>query len=296
MSDGDDNGRNVSARTPKPGQFQKGKSGNPRGRPKKVTPAPFPFLPARHPTREILRREAARQITVTDATGRHDVSTTAAVLRALALGALRGGVLAQRTYLEYQQREDDRYHGERKERFEFWQTYQERQRAHIAAALKAGGPVPEIIPHPDDIVLDYHSLDVTFLGAMDEDGRAREKKTEAFQELAFEMSHYLDEGHQPGRKDDDDYQLGAFMLLHISARITLPPRLRQFPTDEDCDAIRERASRGKKAWGDDLERRCREAGIPFIRWRRNLRMRTISHTRLQKQWANALAKAGLARP
>ena len=287
-----------SALRPKPGQFQKGKSGNPRGRPRKGAVAPPPFVAARFPTRESLRNEAARKIAVTDNAGRHDVSLTAAVVRATGLKAVQGSVFAQRTYLEMQHREDDRYHNEQKARFELWEKYKARERAVIVAALNAGEPVPEIVPHPDDIVLNYHTLEVDFLGAIDEAGRARERKAEAILALAFEMSNYLEEGYQSGRtKDgDDDHQLGAFMLMHLLAGCNLPPRLRQFPTDDDIDAICRRANPGKMAWGDDLERRCRDLGVPFIRWHRGVRMRTIAHSRLMKKWASALTKAGLARP
>ncbi len=96
----------------KSGQFRKGQSGNPRGRPRKARTTPK-LEPARFPTSEVLRAEAARVIAINDAKGRQELTTTEAVVRALGLAAMRGGVLAQRTYLEHQKAEDERLHAER---------------------------------------------------------------------------------------------------------------------------------------------------------------------------------------
>ena len=282
-----------SGRSPKPGQFRKGKSGNPRGRPRKAVVTGLELIPALFPTRAITRADGAGKVTITDASGRHPMSRTEAVSRAQFSKAMGGRVDAQRDYLTRQLAEDERYHREQKERFDYLLKFRERRYAEIAA----GRENSDLLPHPDDMLFNFDTLEVTFVGATDPESRAREKKAEALKALAFEMSHYLEEGYQPGRRQDEaDQQLGAFMLMHILAHITLPPRLRRFPTEDDCEAIYLRATHGKKAWGDDLERRCREADAPFIRWRRGVQMRTISQTSLNKQWGSVLAKAGPARP
>ena len=65
----DDSGRPKAGykRPPKSSQFQKGQSGNLRGRPRK-RPARPELIAARHPTREALRAEADRIVIVNDAT------------------------------------------------------------------------------------------------------------------------------------------------------------------------------------------------------------------------------------
>ena len=82
---GDGNGKNDRAgtgRSPKPGQFRKGKSGNPRGRPRKAPATGLELVPALFPTRAITRADGAGKVTITDASGRHPMSRTEAVSRA----------------------------------------------------------------------------------------------------------------------------------------------------------------------------------------------------------------------
>ena len=109
-------------------------------------------------------------------------------MRALALAAMRGGVLAQRTYLERQKAEDARLHQERAANFEFWRAYQENGRRSMDVARDAGRPAPDFLPYPEDIVLDAWRLGVRFLGALDDEGRALERQAEAFQRLSLEMA------------------------------------------------------------------------------------------------------------
>lgn len=260
-------------RPPRSGQFRKGQSGNPRGRPRKPRATPK-LEPARFPTSEVLRAEAKRTIAVNDAKGRQELTTTEAVVRALGLAAMRGGVLAQRTYLEHQKAEDERLHAESKERFAFWTEYCETQRHRLEAARAAGQPEPELVPHPDDIVLDPWSLIVRFLGAFDDESREAEGYAEVLYRLCFEMAIYLDEGNTLPSEEHPDGRIGFYMALHLYAAMHLPPRLRSRGDllSEEDELVRRADMR---AWGDALEVRCAEAKIPFVRWQRKQRMPTL---------------------
>lgn len=103
---------------PQSGQFQKGVSGNPRGRPGKRRDAAT--LPDhRGPTvREVIRAEINREITINDHHGRHTITTKQAVMRAMAVTALKGGILAQRNFIEAAAKEEARYKKEIQEREE----------------------------------------------------------------------------------------------------------------------------------------------------------------------------------
>jgi hypothetical protein len=251
-------------RSPKSGQFKKGQSGNPRGRPKK-TAKPKPELPAaQHPYRTAFRAEAARKITITDANGQQEIVTREAILRALSLNALRGGVLAQRTWLTEAAKEDERYHRECKERFDYWYGCQVRKRDAIEAAVAAGKKAPEFLPHPDDIVLDWETLEVRILGAVDEEGLARQRRIEARQDLAYEMYTFTEEALHMADEAGRYTRIGLYLLLYLSSNAALPPRLRRPPVAYE-ETFWSMMIRGKRAWGQDLERRCGEAEFPFIR-------------------------------
>jgi hypothetical protein len=259
-------------RPPKSGQFRKGQSGNPRGRPRKPRAAPK-LEPARFPTSEVLRAEAARVIAINDAKGRQELTTTEAVVRALGLAAMRGGVLAQRTYLEHQKAEDERLHAERQASYAFWTEYCATQRHRLAAARAAGQPDPELVPHPDDIVLDPWSLAVQFLGAVDDESREAERYAEVLYRLCFEMAVYLDEGNTLPSEEHPEGRLGFYMAMHMYAAMHLPPRLR-LAHEVLADQVELNCRVGTSAWGDALEARCAEGKIPFVRWQRKQRMPT----------------------
>ncbi len=270
-------------RPPKSGQFRKGQSGNPRGRPRKRE-VKQTWIEARYPTAEVLRAEAARMLTINDASGSQQVTTREAVARALALGAMRGGVLAQRTFFELQKAEDERFHQERKARFEFWEAYQERARTDIAAARKQGQPEPDRLPHPDDIELNYLRLEVRFLGAMDEESKLAEQQAQAFYRLGFEMAAYLDEDNCMPSEAVPEGRIGIYMTLHLLGRQHLPPRLRVSLDALEAEIL-STSWKGMKAWGDDLERRCAVGNVPFVRARPKLRLPTRPMSKLGIRWA-----------
>jgi hypothetical protein len=278
-NDSDDNqpGKVGYGRPPKSGQFRKGQSGNPRGRPAKHL-RQAELVAGRHPTRDAIRAEAERTIAITDASGRQQVTGREATIRALMLGAMRGGVLAQRTMIEHLMAEDERLHQERKEMFEFWLAYKKRTSGPVEAARRAGTTVPEPIPHPDDIELDWRTLEVRFLGALDEGQRATEKQLQVYQDLCLEMVAYTQEDNRFPTKAGEDGVVGPYMALHLAARMNLPPRLRKPPP---LPAV---AASGQHVWGKDLERRCREANVPFVRWRRDRPLPSVPLSKLGITW------------
>ena len=249
--------------SPKSGQFRKGQSGNPAGRPRKQKAEPAPHPEARHPTRELLRAEAKRTIAINDASGRHELSVREASIRALTLKALKGGTMAQRTLLQYFLAEDERYHQERKENFEFWRDYQKNARVLIEAARHAGQSTPMLLPHPDDLEFDWSECWVRFLGVIDEEQLGYQTIGEQLQALAYEMAIYTAEENSLPNQDGEDGRLGVYMGLHVYARAGLPPRLRRSPESYEPHILA-MAALGQDAWGEDLKRRCQAIGVPFV--------------------------------
>jgi hypothetical protein len=84
---------------PKWTQFQKGRSGNPRGRPKKAKPAGTPAPAGSSLLDDALREERDRMVTVSLMSGSQDIRMYDAVIRKMAACAAKGDVHAQKAIL-----------------------------------------------------------------------------------------------------------------------------------------------------------------------------------------------------
>lgn len=268
------------------GQYRKGKSGNPRGRPRKAS-EPVVLAPALFPTRELLRATAVKTITVTDAAGPRRISRTEAVIESLSVMAIKGKVYAARAYLDYNLVEDERHLRERREAFDYWKSYRDRARAAIEVITKSGGDIPDIHPHPDDIVLDHATLDVGFRGPITKEERAMRRRTEASQALAWEMSFYtLERRTEPG-PDGRGGRLGLYYMLYLYFRECLPPRLRRAPSYY-LPYVMEMWRGDRAVWKRDLEARCRDLGIPFRSYKRGQRAPAFPADALTYGWVDGV--------
>jgi hypothetical protein len=265
MSNAKDAGANAAGgygKPPKSGQFQKGQSGNPSGRPKKPKPQSLSYNPADYPTRKIIRDEAQRAVAIRDGDERREIPSSQAVMMALANTAMKGGVQAQRTYLKLLMAEGERHRAELQEDFDFWSQRKRDGQAQLDAAAKSGIEPPEILPHPDDIKLSYVTLEVQILGACNQAERNKELKRAKLRDLFFELSIYYDEDNLKLDDDDEASSIGVYMTLYCAAELNLPPSLK-LPTEVLGERIMANVKSGRYQWSMDLERRCQEADLPF---------------------------------
>lgn len=249
---------------PKATQFKKGQSGNPMGRKRKQKAKPL--LQGPLPTLAALRAEALRLIPVREGENRQEISTIEAVIRSMARSAIQGGVFAQRTFLELQMAEDERQAEKKRKAFEFWRDYTTQARAEIHDALARGRTVPKLLPHPDDIELDYENLAVRILGPANEEEAAQTKRLERVRDLLFEMMLYHEERGSVDDEDIANWRVGFWWLHYVMVERQLPPRLRGL-SKEQSDGIRFRIVWPVRRWEAHLRQECEELGIPFIRYR-----------------------------
>jgi hypothetical protein len=246
------------------GQFQKGQSGNPKGRPRKSAKDQTDDVPeARHPTRTLLRREAQRKIVMRTAEGETRITVLEGVLRATMQKAAQGSVFAQRTVLQLMHREDDRYHLEQQAEFDRWYDYKKNCETIEEDARKRGVEVEDWLIHPDDVVLNETNLSVRIVGPVTEEGHALMRVASQLQELAYEMVLFTDEAERCSVAGKPNGRIGGYMLLYLLAREVLPPRLRRTPA-QLSELVERRVWQGKVGWGEDLRRRCEAAEFPFI--------------------------------
>lgn len=250
---------------PRHSQWPKGKSGNPKGAPKKKD-TPSMASSVRFPTRSIIRNEGSRTIVIREGEERKEVTLTQGVLMQMGNTALKGGVLAQRSFLELQMAEDERHHADRKATFDYWADYKSEAKALIKAALEADKEPPQILPHPDDIILKYATLEVDIVGPVNEEDLQHAKFKTDIRDLSYELSIYLNEGNKAVPGDDEASRVGTMMAIFIIFELNMPPSLK-VDMDKLNQQVWKRARQGRRDWAKYLDQKCAELGLPCVGYR-----------------------------
>ena len=249
---------------PKHSQWPKGVSGNPGGAPKKKkAPEKRVFNPARHPTREIIREEAQRTVILREGDERKELTATQAVMMALANTAIKGGVHAQRAFIALQMQEDERRQAELREDFNFWANIKRENQVAINAAKQAGIKPPRLLPHPDDIILNYHRLEVDIRGPLDEEDYQVALKRAAYRDFYRELFSYFNEDIELVEGDDDATKIGLTMLVFMTMERSSPPSMKH-----DAEAFEkhlwDRLMLPRRSWAKLIDEQCDALGLPKI--------------------------------
>lgn len=252
------------ASPPEEHRFKHGKSGNPAGRPKKKPKTEAASLnPARFPTRRLQRQEAARHIQIREADKINQISVAQAVLRSLAREAIKGGPMAMRIFLQMAKEEDEKYHAEEQRLYDYWSDVKERQAAILKSAEADGVELPDLVPHPDDIQLDWKELTVTLHGPMNEEQKKEQDIRLKQRDLIYELSLYYNEKPRLLDENGQNATIGQFFLTYLQIEFSLPKRMRCNLVKLGNDILL-RMSSGRSDWEDYLEQKCKEFALPFF--------------------------------
>ncbi len=138
------------AKPPLANRFQKGRSGNPNGRPKTKPRQVGPIVLS--PFAEAVLKEGRRK--VGGVYGRAQITVVEAVMKAQVKAAMKGNPAAQKNFLErcwIAEHEEQVDIAAEHAKFE---AYVEHCHAAISEAKAKGEDVPEFLPHPDDILIE----------------------------------------------------------------------------------------------------------------------------------------------
>ncbi|WP_421851766.1 DUF5681 domain-containing protein [Novosphingobium sp.] len=151
------------AKPPKASQFQKGRSGNPGGASKKVrarksdaTISPFD---------QIILKAACHKIAINENGVRSKITTHEAIIKKLAIGAVKGEPSAIKRYLDHVQSAVERQQKETMGRFSLLVQYVTEQ--SVARAVSPPSDTAPVWPRPNDVVLDYASFRGEVRGPID---------------------------------------------------------------------------------------------------------------------------------
>lgn len=172
-------------------RFKKGQSGNPKGRVKGSTNKQK--VQTGNGTRaaeEYLRQEAYRTVTLREDGQIIELPAIQAVFRAMGVAAMKGNRFAQKTMAELVTALEERDHQAHLELLESMIEYKHRWSDEIERCQKLGRPIPDPIPHPDDIIINPNTGDVRILGPQTKEQKARydqarERRIEAQEEVSY---------------------------------------------------------------------------------------------------------------
>jgi Family of unknown function (DUF5681) len=212
---------------PKAGRFKAGQSGNPKGRPKGARNV-NPKATIVEQLSSLVLEEAYRPIQIREGGTLLKLPAIQAALRSLSVQAAQGKQGAQRMLIELvslvegdNRRNQDRF-------FETIVKYKFDAEARIAEARRLGLKEPEILPHPDDLIVDPISGSVVSKGPW-----TREEKAELDQmrKLRADLEEDLNlEEAQPARKRDQERIIALKAVIRRCdevlnfERVILPPR------------------------------------------------------------------------
>jgi len=136
---------------PRTTQFAKGRSGNPKGRPRKPKVAPIQLSDA--PSDMFLQTEIYRPVTVRENGKTFQLPLMQALLRGMSMAGLKGSRLSQQYLLELAAAAEERHFQFKMERYKRLAAVKHQGEKQIAEHKRRNLPPPELLPHPDDIVL-----------------------------------------------------------------------------------------------------------------------------------------------
>ena len=199
MSDQQQQPRDLSVgykKPPQANQFQKGRSGNPNGRPKRSknkVPKGQGLDFGTQPANQMLLEEAYRTVTIREGEKIVQLPVIKAVFRSLGVSAMKGNRLAQATMAELVRGIEEEDRQLRSSYFETACEYKIGWQEAFDRARERGLPEPAPLPHPDDVILNMKRCEVRYAGPLTpEEKKTWDRMLEFRNELQIEVSLFAD--------------------------------------------------------------------------------------------------------
>ena len=197
-------------------RFKKGCSGNPNGRPRKQAAEPTPD--SQKSVEDVLLEEAARLVSIREGDKIVKLSTIQAVVRGLAVAAIKGDRRAQLAFRELTEAVEEKKQARNLGFFKSALEYKDNWQAELRRCEALEIAAPNRLPHPDDIKLDVNTCEVRFVGPMDETQKAgweemQTLKRDILKRIPVEMR--LARRHPERRQELENDNLAGRQLVDV---------------------------------------------------------------------------------
>ena len=171
-------------------RFVKGRSGNPRGRPRRRQTAIDDARGVSQADRLILM-EAYRPVTIREGDTVIEMPAMQAAIRALGISAMKGSRLAQRALAELVRDAEAKHRAETEASMEAMIEYKQKWGVELERCRRLGLPEPKLVPHPEDIMIDFRSGGVKICGPLNQDEKPEwDKWIQRRDDAQVEVSDY----------------------------------------------------------------------------------------------------------
>jgi uncharacterized protein DUF5681 len=205
-------------------RFVKGQSGNPRGRPRKIKPKPPRLSDA--PSDGYLEKEAYRLVALRENGLGIELPTIQAVLRALAMGAIKGNRLSQKFFLEYIADKEERYLQLKVRDYLRLEALKENGERRLVECKRRGLPPPTLLPHPEDIVLNPATGEAYIKGPQTPEDVAVYEHASRLRDCALLQSAHASKLRKKSSPKPESDGICAFLFYAQILNRMLPPRYR----------------------------------------------------------------------
>jgi hypothetical protein len=208
-------------------RFKAGQSGNPKGRPKGSSNKPKPPALNEERMKTILLQEAYRTIKVNEGSSQVSIPMAQAIIRSLAVNAVKGNQRAQRLFTELlttTERENKRLHDEF---LDVAITYKVEWERELERRERLGITGPEPLPHPDHVVVNMRTGEVAIKGPATKEEKAHH---EMLVNAKIEFQAELDELEQL-LDDEPEYPYRAQVEADIQHNMKLIDIIRKAVPD-----------------------------------------------------------------
>lgn len=202
------------------GRFKKGKSGNPKGRPKKKAEAARPSL-ADRPTDVQWLKRLYGTVSVRTAAGLTQMPFGEALIASMQAEALKGKRLHAKLIVDWMRDAETKAAESKVEFSDNLKILKQRHQHIIDEARQLNKPEPRLFPHPADIIYDRSQFCYTLQGPIDEESAEIYEKATPIRHFLIIQSEML-RRRQPGTENKPC----PWLLMGLLLDKDLPPSYR----------------------------------------------------------------------